>query len=127
MDCVAALYQAPELQREEFHVCGRHSDMWAVGCMVMELCSGSDLDPQWANLGRKTDAEVTEFQARERAAIGVVDGWIDAILTHTLQVYVYKATVSLSMQSAFQSCLLLLCTKAHCGAWVDVSVVVSPK
>ena len=83
--CPPGLYNAPERQRGQIKFCGRRSDMWSLGCMILELCIGKMLPPDFGFLDDKDDAQIIDLVKKTSLhpdRIG--DEWIAEVLRGTL-------------------------------------------
>lgn len=82
--CDAALYSSPEAQREDWPACGRHSDMWSLGCCVLELC-GKRIPSEWAQLETMGDAQINQLVQDELATLSdAVHPAVRAVLANSL-------------------------------------------
>ena len=80
----AVKYSPPEIQREQWLLCGRKSDMWSFGCLMLELCTGSRLPSTWGQLKHRQDTTIVDMIKEEMPVGDHVDPWIMAILYHSL-------------------------------------------
>lgn len=74
-------YKSPEVRRGSF--AGRHSDMWALGCSVLEACRGKRWEADWSKL--MEDDDINQFVEREIAGLATTDPWVLAVLRNTLR------------------------------------------
>lgn len=74
-------YQAPEVRKGGF--AGRHADMWALGCVLMEACKGAPWDVDWSALPTLRDIDL--FVEREIEGLVIAHGWVRAVLLNTLK------------------------------------------
>ena len=59
--------------------------MWSLGCLLVELCNGKMLPPEFKFLEDMQDDRIMDLIQQTRPARGhIEDAWIADILDHTL-------------------------------------------
>lgn len=54
----AALYSAPEVQRGQWHLCGRRADIWSLGVMVLEMILNERPSYRFQRLSDLSNADI---------------------------------------------------------------------
>ena len=80
-----ALYKPPEAQKGKVSICGRKSDVWSFGCMVLELVTGKLLPIEFASLAPRASVDVDTLVARTISTTGITSSWVKDVLSYSLQ------------------------------------------
>ena len=67
-------------------MCGRRSDIWSLGCLILEMATGQLLPLEWGTLSSMHDSAITALIHKSLPDPPLEDAWVTSVLVNALQV-----------------------------------------